>query len=143
MKSKNKNVLVIGVFIVILGTVGALILSNHKSKNPVEKCDQQYAEAIKVADTPESQLRFSRSRDICYSLVARKAQDSNICSLIKEESIKDLCSVHVYYWNKSVEDCQKDEQKNICLHILSIREGDKNICKKIDDNAIKKLCLGE
>jgi hypothetical protein len=83
------------------------------------------------------------ARNVCYTNIARKYQNTQLCDLIDDESQRKVCNINVYYWNKSVEDCDGDDQRNICLHILSTKKNDKSICSKINDETIKNLCLQE
>ena len=86
---------------------------------------------------------LSKGRDVCYTNVARESQNIDFCDEIKDESMKKLCSVNVFYWNKSVDFCKTDDQKNICLHIISIKNRDRSICSMIDHEIIRQLCLQE
>lgn len=121
--------------IIILGLVGLGVWYGGESgtSNSVAECEQH--------DT--SNPTFSKAKDVCYTNVARDTQNSDLCSQIKDESIKKLCFVHVFYWDKSVEYCMNDDQKNICLHVVSIKNKDKSICTEIDSDSIRKVCLQE
>ena len=125
----KKKILIfsIAIFIVLIWVI---LLFNKKTGDECEKYDK-------------NDPIFSNARDTCYANIARESQNSDLCNQIKSESTKKLCLVHVYYWDKSVEFCEKDDQKNICLHVISIKSRDRSICARIDNDSIKKLCEQE
>lgn len=115
-------------------------LPGIKSRRLGGQCNKKYSSAIETAESQKQQLIFENARDTCYTNIARKYQNTQLCDWIENEQMKSVCYTHVYYWNKSVEFCENDDQKNICLHVISIKNKDKSICSKIDNDSIKKLC---
>ncbi len=124
--------------IIVLVFVLIRIVSERKNKIDNQKLVAECNNNYDITDPV-----LSKARDICYVNVARESQNIDLCDEIKDESIKKLCPTNVYYWNKSIDFCETDEQKNICFHIISIKNRDKTICSKIDHEEIRKLCLQE
>ncbi len=133
--SMRWKIIISGLTILLLVFVGGIVLRANKTgfQNSVAGCDKY--------DAGDPVL--SNARDICITNAARESQDNSLCNQIKDDSIKKLCEIQVYYWDKSVEFCEQDEQKNICLHTISIKNNDKSICSKIDKKEIRELCLNE
>lgn len=129
----KKIITIFGIIIFIFGLAGVLFwyINKTSSQKLVTECDDRY---------DKSGSALSTARDICYVNAARKSQNNDLCNQIKDESVKKLCFVHVFYWDKSVAFCENDDQKDICLHVVSIKNNDKSICSKIDNDSIRKLC---
>jgi len=136
----KKIIWVVVAILVVIGLGWALTNKSGNSKSG-EQCDVEYKQAL--AESPDLQNILTKNRDFCYANEARERQDQNLCNQIGDESVKKLCPVQVYFWNKSVEDCETDKQRDICLHVISIKKHDKEICTKIKNQNIKSLCNNE
>ena len=139
---KRKGLLVFGALLALIGVV-LWNVPGIKSRRLGEQCNKKYNSAIEMAESDKQRILFENARDVCYTNIARKYQNTQLCDRIEDEQMISVCYAHVYYWDKSVEFCEKDDQKNICLHIVSIKNRDKNVCSKIDNESIKKLCEQE
>ena len=141
---KRRKLFIFGVFI-LLALIGVVIwnVPGVKSRRLGSQCNQKLNSAIETAESDKQRLIFESARDVCYTNVAREYQNTQLCDWIEDEQMKGICYAHVYYWNKSVEFCENDDQKNICLHVISIKNRDKSICARIDNDSIRKLCEQE
>ena len=130
MKIANKKKLAGITVFLILFTLGIFLWNapGVKSRRLGKQCNSQFNDF---------------ARNICYTNIAREYQNTQLCDLIQDESQRKVCNINIYYWNKSVNDCEADDQRNICLHIVSIKAKDKSICSKITSESIKELCLQE
>ncbi|MDZ7586207.1 MAG: hypothetical protein U0946_00490 [Patescibacteria group bacterium] len=137
--SKRKKLIFFSILLALIGIV-FWNAPGYKSRRLGNRCNGKYNSVIEAARSNEERFLFENSRDVCYTNIARKYQNTQLCDWIKDEQMKNVCYAHVYYWNKSVEFCENDDQKNICLHVISIKNKDKSICSKIDNNSIRKLC---
>ena len=141
----KKIITIFGGFVLILGLIGVVLWNapGVKSRRLSRQCNQKLKSAIETAESDKQRLIFETSRDLCYTNIAREYQNTQLCDLIKDESVRKLCFVHVFYWDKSIGFCENDDQKDICLHVVSIKNNDKSICSKIDNDSIRKLCTQE
>lgn len=123
----------------LCGLVGIVFwnLPGIKSRRLGRECK----DVLELVSSAESRDRFENARDVCYTNVAREYQNTQLCDWIEQEEMNSLCYVHVYYWEKTVEFCENDEQKDICLHVVSIRNKDKSICNMIRNPSLRMICL--
>lgn len=124
MKKNQKRLIGLG----LIGIVGLVIWNTPgvKSRRLGDACDR----------------RGEPHADICRIGVARDYTNSQVCDKVVSVQMKELCYVNVRFGNKSVDFCERDEQRDICLHIVSIKQGDKSICSRINNESIRSLCLG-
>ena len=141
MKIAIKKIIWIFVVLLVIIVLGWVLFNKTESGKNGEKCEDEYSQGL--AESPDLQSIFSKKRDFCYAIAARENQDQNLCNSISDESIKKLCPVQVYFWNKSIENCEADKQRDICLHVVSIKKHDKGICAMIKNQSIKSLCNNE
>ena len=140
MKLKKKKKLVI--ISILLALIGIIIWNTPgvKSRRLGEQCNKKYNIAIQTSESDKTKSIFENARNACYTNIARKYQNTQLCDKIKDESFRVVCEAQTYFWNKSVEFCEKDDQKNICLDVISIKNNDPNICSKIDLASLRKNC---
>ncbi|MBU1016739.1 MAG: hypothetical protein ABIJ36_00600 [Patescibacteria group bacterium] len=136
---KRKRLLIFGALLALIGGV-LWNVPGVKSRRLGEQCNKKYNSAIKTAESDKQHFLFENALDACYTNIARKYQNTQLCDRIEGEQMRSVCYANVYYWDMSVEFCEKDDQKNICLHVVSIKNGDKSICSKIDNASIRKSC---
>lgn len=141
---KRKKLLIFGVLF-SLALIGVVLWNTPgvKSRRLGEQCNKEYNIAMEIAESDKERVLFETARDLCYTNIAREYQNTQLCDWIEDKQMRNVCYAHVYYWDKSVEFCEKDDQKNICLHVVSIKKGDKSICSKIDNDSFRKLCEQE
>ena len=130
------------IFGIVLATIGVVLwnMPGVKSRRLGGECSRRYNSAIETATNDERRKVFTTAQDVCYANIARQYRNTQLCDRIGDEQMKSICYNDVYYWNKSIEFCETDDQKNTCLYVISIKNKDKSICSKMDDATFRELC---
>ncbi|MBU1200690.1 hypothetical protein KJ953_04150 [Patescibacteria group bacterium] len=137
---KKRKVLIVLITVLVLVVIIIWNTPGVKSRRLGDQCHRKYNNALKTANSDDQDLNFEIARDTCFTNIAREYQNTQLCDRIADEQMESVCYSHVYYWNKSVEFCEDDDQRDICLHVVFIKSGDKSICNKINSSIIRKLC---
>jgi hypothetical protein len=70
--------------------------------------------------------------------------DTNKCSNLPDQDLKDACLREVAVENKDFRQCDlisKQTKKDACNMKIAVLTGQKSLCNKIVDQEIKKVCL--
>lgn len=144
----NKNIIIIGLVILLLGSVGAAVY--FAQKGPVILGQQAGVEVCGILPLFTGQIGSGNTgigtyiaQDICHTVFANEKNDATICNKIKTSEFKGECysTLATKEGNANVCDGAPTEARDRCYSQIAEKLGDATACDKIKVTNDRENCI--
>lgn len=144
----NKNIIIIGLVVLLLGSVGAAVY--FAQKGPVILGQQAGVEVCGILPLFTGQIGSGDTgigsyfaQDICHMVFANEKNDATICGNIKTSEFKGECysTLAMKDGNTNVCDSAPTEARDRCYSQIAEKLGDATACDKIKIANDRENCI--
>jgi len=122
-------------------SVSAEGITSEACSETKERCTSSYYADLAVAQKDESLCnKVTDGKDLCYTNVASKKNNVEICNNIGDYQQKSGCTGMVAGQQGKKELCDTTASKDDCYAAYGMTSGDASVCEQITNADIKQTC---